>query len=218
MYIPKNKIQAGLVTRGNEFKIQGTNVPYIGEYYEIYNGDCYSGTGPDDPSSRKLTKLTSATLMEKPLDVVIKKTYNGPIPPTPSQQVRVKESTTFVGKEVAYFQKANNDATVKKGIEFYMPQPTAADYTLGEIQRYFLKKVNEVKYWEVSKETYEDIKSKNTGYQWFYYTPFSFAWQISGDKTQVEQTNIKVVAYYTQKHFLENFDKFLKFDYLKFYK
>ena len=37
MYIPKNRITTNLYTRGEEYKIAATGVPYTGYYWEMYN-------------------------------------------------------------------------------------------------------------------------------------------------------------------------------------
>ena len=54
MYIPKNRIITDLFTRGEEYKIASTGVPYSGSYWEMYNGTIFTGKNPNDKPSEQL--------------------------------------------------------------------------------------------------------------------------------------------------------------------
>ena len=98
------------------------------------------------------------------------------------------------------------------------PQPTQNDYNVGEFVRYFCKKANELKYLEISKDNYFDLVNRNPQYDYALYLPFYIHWQLTGNKEQVYNTNKNMVQLTMQRQNLYQFDKFLKEDYLKFYK
>ena len=91
----------------------------------------------------------------------------------------------------------------------YTPQPTEGDYQTGEITRFFAKKRNENIYYEVQ----DNGVSSNP----MYFT-FSLQWVISGEESYVKNTNQKMVELYMRQLPIPSFNKFLKDDYLKFWK
>ena len=58
--------------------------------------------------------------------------------------------------------------------------PTANDYQKGYYRRYFSKKVNETKYLEIDKNTYDDISNKKGTYDYNLYSVGSLVWTIKG--------------------------------------
>jgi hypothetical protein len=53
-YIPKNKIQAGLYTKGGEYSLVSNRQPYSGYYYKLATGKAFSGKNINDPNSKEL--------------------------------------------------------------------------------------------------------------------------------------------------------------------
>ena len=47
-YYPKSQIKTNLYTNGEELILSNTNEDYIGYYYEISNGDKFTGKYPND--------------------------------------------------------------------------------------------------------------------------------------------------------------------------
>ena len=65
MYIPKNRITTNLYTRGEEYKIAATGVPYTGYYWEMYNGTIFTGKNPNDKPSEQLIIIEDTSKAEK---------------------------------------------------------------------------------------------------------------------------------------------------------
>jgi hypothetical protein len=98
------------------------------------------------------------------------------------------------------------------------PIPDSNDYKVGEYQRYFVKKTNQNSYLEVDKQQFDSILSKDPKFFWEQYLVFPLPWSITGIESQVYQTNRNIVQKRILNLKLFGFDKFLKEDYLKFYK
>ena len=47
-YYPKSQIKTNLYTNGNEYQLSTTQIEYIGYYYELSNGDIFTGKTPED--------------------------------------------------------------------------------------------------------------------------------------------------------------------------
>jgi hypothetical protein len=52
---------------------------------------------------------------------------------------------------------------------------------------------------------------------WQLYTPINLAWQISGNKEKVANTNKNMISLAMQRQKLYRFDEYLKFDYTKYF-
>ena len=63
MYLPKSKYSKPIYTRGDELTVMSTGKPYVGWYFEIYNGKVYKGKDPDSAGA-ELKKISSG--VEKP--------------------------------------------------------------------------------------------------------------------------------------------------------
>ena len=152
MYIPKNKILPNLYTGGNEYQVISTQNPYKGYYHKLYNGKLFTGkTTNDEPieeielislpkESTQTSKIPSqvAIFLYDPDPTIDKSEYNGG---------EVINYTLLKGQSIIDVKRGNLPTP------FY-PQPTEDDYKLGEFQRYFCVKSNELKYTEVNKEQY----------------------------------------------------------------
>ena len=77
---------------------------------------------------------------------------------------------------------------------------------------------NEVSYLELDENQYTAITQKDPRFFWEQYFGFSIPWSITGDQQQVYRTNLNIVRRRMQNLQLPNFDKYLREDYLKFYK
>ena len=56
-YIPQNKIQTNLYTKGNEFIYLNTQNYYIGYYHKLYNGKYFTGATPNFSDKREIIAL-----------------------------------------------------------------------------------------------------------------------------------------------------------------
>ena len=216
MYIPKNKILPNLYTGGDEYQIISSQKPYKGYYHKLYNGKLFTGKTPNDgfieeielislpEENKKENKISSqvAIFLYDSDPIINKSQYNGG---------DVINYTLLKGESIINVQRGNLPSP-------YYPQPTEADYKLGEFQRYFCVKANELKYTEVTKEQYEKFKNKDQSVAWQYYIAFTLPWDISGEKEQVYKTNRNIVLITEQNIKRRGLQEFLRKNYLKFYK
>jgi hypothetical protein len=200
MYYPQSQIKTNLYTNGGEFALTTTKQEYVGYYWTTSSGKTYTGKTPNDINIVELTSLSKTSL------------------PINAQST---DNTVFYNLDQTnstYNNIKNIDTKTLFIPTYYLPTPTPQDYQTGEFQRYFVKKINELIYTEVSEDTYNKINSHDSTYLWQYYTPFILPWFISGDKLIVAQTNNKIVEVTMQRLKLYKFNEYLGKDYIKFYK
>ena len=201
-YYPKNRIITNLYTNGGEFNIKSNSLPYEGYYYKLYNGEFYSGKTPNDGTPQPLVPT---------VDNISPNELN------PRYNVLTTTPTNEVLDYLTVIPKLPTD---KKLPLTYYPNPTPKDYELGEITRYFVKKINEPLFIEVSSSDYEKIISKDPQYLWEIYLAESLPWSISGNKNTVISTNrnltelleyrSKWVGFIKYITLIGGFDKFYK--------
>ena len=202
-YYPKSQITTNLYTNGGEFTRIDNNEIYRGYYWKNSSNKYYSGKTPNDTPSIELIESPKPKQL-KPTDV----TYTeGPAELNPSPEWLV------------------NYRGLTKSSPGKLPQksqtiPTNNDYELGEFQRYFTKKRNQNSYFEISKEDYTLLQTKNNKIQYQLYLPIILSWVISGDKNEVYNTNKNIVKLtekrlklpgFTQ-YFKDNFTQYRRFD------
>ena len=199
-YYPKNRIITNLYTNGNEYAIESTGQVYKGHYHKLYTGELFTGKTPEDKPVEKLINL----------------------PNIPGELHSDVNFTPIYTSEVAYgnleYLNVINSSLAPKNIPYpIVPQPTSQDYQIGEFRRYFAKKINEAKFIEINKDTYDNLNSQNSSWLWELYQVFFIPWSISGDKQTVAKTNQNIVMLTMQRLNLYGFDKFLKNNYTKFW-
>jgi hypothetical protein len=96
----------------------------------------------------------------------------------------------------------------------YYPQPSKVDYDQGYVTRYFIRKSNNVdaKIIEIDVKQWNLIGSRIDP---FLYLKTSLPWKLTGNESDVEQTNFKVVRKYNEE--LPGLQKYLR-NYLELYK
>ena len=170
-YYPKNRIETNLYTRGREFSVTITGEEYIGYYYKLYNGTFFTGKTPNDTPTQELIPLVSQPIEESPIIVTLNQ----------SEDKNLEK----------YVSLLKNTPEDKKLPIPYYPKPTKENYELGEIQRYFAKKINEAIFIEIGQKDFNNLIEENNAYLWQYYVTFSIPWEISGRKNEVENINKK---------------------------
>ena len=217
MYIPKNKILPNLYTNGNEFQIKASSQNYIGYYHRLYNGKLFTGRNPNDGEQEELISSVPEVVEQSnpsiiPTQIAL---FKGDADPTINKE-------EWNARDVAFYTllKGESIDKVRRGglPSPYYPQPTEADYKLGEFQRYFCVKTNELKYTEVTKEQYGKFIKKDSNVSWQYYIAFTLPWDISGEKDKVYKTNRNIVLITEQNIKRRGLQEFLRKNYLKFYK
>ena len=197
-YFPKSSTINNLYSNGELFNSK-TRDPYVGYYYETYNGKYFAGRNPNELNTQiELIVITS------------------------------EESDLFQIQDLRFSTLDNINYSILKGesqqleklqpLPNFVPFPTPQNYQIGEFQRYFAKKTNEEKYTEISLTTFNDLKTQNPKYLFSQYIQFSLPWRLTGEKEQVARTNKNIIELTERQNSLLFLGRFLKFNYLQFYK
>ena len=112
--------------------------------------------------------------------------------PNSSKKLTLFEDTSTVQYQ---FKKINSDIKTKyENIPYYIPTPTTDDYKKGKINRYFLKKINEFKVFEVSEEVFDKHGAETVDPN--LYTSLKIEWYISGVAKSTAKDGIYVIGTY----------------------
>jgi hypothetical protein len=218
MYYPLSQIQSNLYTNGQEYIVKSNNNNYVGFYWKSSAGKLFTGRTPQDPPNLELIPYTSNRSQETPtiapLVLEVALAYDAPY---------IGEDPDLYNEtEILNYLKLKNISTTLPPITIiptYSPTiPTQQDYQIGEFRRYFCKKINEIIYIEINKDIYDKLISKDSTVTFQYYQPFNIPWQLTGNKEQVFTTNRNIVALTIKNQKLPQFDKYLKKDYIKYYR
>jgi len=196
MYYPKSQIKTDLYTNGGQYALSTSNQDYKGYYYEISNGEKYTGRNPQDGPNILLTEPLS----------INNPTISNTTTQTPTQQIiyTVNESVSI--------------SLPNRTIPQFNPTiPTDSDKSLGVFSRYFCKKTNELIYLEINKQTYDQLNNKNPNIAWDLYIPQLVLWQIKGDQEQTYLANKNNVSLLEQKQKWYGFSQYFKEDFSKYY-
>jgi hypothetical protein len=212
-YFPKSQIKPNLYTNGDEFSISSTRQPYKGFYYEISSGQKYTGKTPGDGLNQLLISISpfepgniDGDTENKNQILILNQLYEN-FPDTPDSNIIYSNS------------RNQNSSSTRSLPSPSITLPTPQDYENGKMVRYFAKKTNELRYLEISKQTYTDLNSRSSNIAWDLYEPVQIQWIISGfEKQQVNDYNTIIVRDIERKKKWNGFSKFLKEDYTKYYK
>ena len=197
-YIPKSKIKTGLFTNGGEYLLGGRN--YVGPYYVLYTGKAYSGLSQFDTSTQLLEKYTEASPMN-----VNTVTRQGIVLPF--------ERTVEGDIYAAITPKDNSELLAPTQ---YYPKPTEDEKSIGEMTRYFLKRVNDSRILEVNLDMYNSIVNQDSRYAWPLWKPVKLQWLIKGTEVEVGSVNRKTVYYIEQKEQVKGLAQLLRFNFTEF--
>lgn len=180
-YYPSFRIKKNQVSQGGQFTLNGQ--PYLGKYYETFDGDCYTGSDPITGKSELLTKV---------LDYQASKLLND------------SNLTQKVKRQLA---KQSNISTqlATEPIPFY-PMPSDADYKKGFINRYFTKKINSKGYIiEINEEQYNSIVNGTALFDVSFYQVVSLIWKITGtlNTVRVSQYDTRIGIIDSNKRLVE---------------
>lgn len=192
-FYPPSQIKTNLHTNGGEFILSTTKQEYKGYYYKISNGKNYTGISPND----------TPNILLEPIVNLIESTN------TPNL-ISVTDDSIY-----SQLRKTPGNRYIP---QYSLTTPTITDYQLGLFSRYFCKKTNELKYIEISKETYNQLNSKNPQIAWDLYTPISTLWYITGDKEKVTKTNYSLIYYLETTSKLPGFTQYFQGDFSKYFK
>jgi len=201
MYYPKSQIKTNLYTNGNEYVFIDNGDIYQGFYYKTSTGEYFTGRTPDDRPNIQIIPLIQPT----------ERTVNNV-----SFRYKVDQTSDLA---LTYEGGSQADSTSIQIVPSYIaPTPTQQDYQIGEFRRYFCKKGNEILYLEIDKTTYDKLIVKDIQYLYSLYEPFNLPWKLTGTQEEVEKVNRNIVELTSKRLQLPQFGRYLKDDYLKYYK
>ena len=199
-YYPKSQIKTNLRSSG-EYNFVSNNKPYIGPYYELSNGETYTGATPDNGKGEKIYLSSDTVILDgtatgvdtvglpQKSEIVITPPQNAPFPTPPSRFLPTPNLTI----------------------------PTQKDYNLGEFQRYFAKKTNQNIYLEINKETCDKLKNSDPNIAFDLYIAISLSWDLSGEQDQTYLINKNTVTLIEDRKNWYGFTQWFKDDFLKYY-
>lgn len=192
MYFPKSQIKSNLYTNGDEYIISSTKEYYKGYYYEVSNGNKYTGKTPEDNTNQLLIQPYTST--------------SNNTPPPPDSAIF---TVTLYPSHTALISRSLPSISITP--------PTVPDQQLGIFNRYFCKKNNELMYMEISKETYTQLRLHDPKIAWDLYSGQLLLWQIKGTKEQVYKANKSNVNIIETQQKWHGFSQYFKDKYLKYY-
>jgi hypothetical protein len=197
LYYPKSQIKPNLYTNGNEYVFSTTKEEYKGYYYEVSNGQKYTGKNPQDGSNILLSLLDPLTLQIENL---------------------TKQNLTYIEVQDNISEGVYTFISPLRVIPQFNPTlPTTQDQQNGQFTRYFCKRNNDTQYLEISKETHDQLKSRNPQIAWDLFTPVSLIWQIVGNKEQVYNSNRASTIAIEQNLKWYGFSQYFQDKFLKYY-
>jgi hypothetical protein len=224
MYYPKSQIKTNLNTKGGFLRYVLSKQEYKGYYFETSTGAYYSGKTPQDPpvlelelipnNSVEYTRLTNQISVNPAKgDPVIDEAYASDKSDLTNDQI------SFFILPSSYISSTKIDTTVSPLFpKQTYPIPTDNDYKLGEFQRYFLKKGNEIKFLEISLEDYRKYVNRDKDVMFELYTPIQINWILTGEEKQVYQVNQSIVARAEREQNLPGFTQYFRGKFTQFYK
>lgn len=194
-YLPKSQIKPNLYTKGEEYYLN--NQSYKGYYYLTSTNKAFTGK------------------------------YPGDLPNTPLQPQKPEQTSDFVDS----ISNTKSSFWVYEGTGYNKPQPTPAnlptstfptpksnDYKLGEFERYFVSKINEIKFIEINQFTYNQYLNQDPNVSYQLYSPLKISWELTGNKEKVYEVNLKTVQRTEQNLQLRGFVQYFKGRFTQFYK
>lgn len=191
-YYPKSQIKTNLYTNGGEYMSAATKVEYIGFYYQVSTGKKFIGKVPNSYNSSLLIPLASPETSGIPptkTEIIYKPNYDG-------GETYLSPDGLIINEDYNELTKSKNIANSRFAPTPYYSQPTAETSPLGEYQRYFAKKNNELIYIEISKETYDQFINKDPKVAFELYGCISFPWNTINTTPDEDyfQTNQNIVS------------------------
>jgi hypothetical protein len=194
MYYPKSQVKINLFTKGSQLREISSQKEYIGYYWKTSKGEYFSGRNPSDGTPVSLELIPE----------VGKNSFNA---------ITLSEDNNLYNN-----LKGINISQILIVPSYQKPIPTQQDYEIGNFIRYFVKKVNENIYTEISKNTFDKLRNNDPNYASFLYKVFNIVWVIKGDKDLVSQTNEKIVSTTERNLRIVGLKSYLNNNYLEFYK
>ena len=204
IYYPPNQIRPNLLANTGEFVFASNTLPFSGSYHQLSNGRYYTGALHSNDSV-EIIPISSIT---QPSSISNDPRVNATL-------VVVDDTNTT---NSVYSRLTNQDTLVKEAPTNLQNLPTEQDYQIGEFTRYFAKKINQDSYLEFTKDLYDRLISKDPSIYYEQYIAFKMPWRLTGNKEQTYKVNRNLTVLVSQQFQLPRFGRYLKDDYLKYYK
>lgn len=205
-YYPQSQVKTNQQTNGSEYTLDGEG--YAGPYFINSKGQAFTGLNPQSGNIRLLKKILPSQTE------------------SPGAQLQVNVSplkqNSYFEVDYPYFAATGRNynevakAPVKPIQEITFP--TKQDYEIGELQRYFLKKSNEVQFIEVSQKQQDLYSNNSQKVQWQLYIPITISWVLEGNLKDVYNTNKNIVKLSETRNKAYGFVKYFNGRFAKFHK
>lgn len=194
-YYPKSQITPNLYTGGGEYIFRLTKKDYKGYYYKISSGKTFTGKTPEEGLNAEIILPSTDQVNQK---------ASPTNPGTPIRRVSVQmysqaSKQPYQDFETGNYKRIDSNYTFRYLPVFYNSSDyprTQKELNVGEYQRYFTKKNNELVYLEIDKQTYDDFQNPNSEAATDLYSVVSLPWRIdslpNSDLTS-EEINKKAV-------------------------
>jgi hypothetical protein len=204
IYYPPNQIKPNLFANSDEFVFASDTLPFSGSYHQLSNGRYYTGALHSNDSQEivPIISLTQATAI--------------PTTNKTNATLVIVDDTSIENN--TYTRLTNQSQLVKEAPTNLQNPPTQQDYQTGEFTRYFAKTINQDTYIEFTKDLYDRLISKDPSIYYEQYVAFKLPWRLIGNKEQVFRINRNITVLTSQQFNLSKFGRYLKDDYLKYYK
>lgn len=202
LYFPQSQVTLNLYTKGGEYINSVTGEDYKGFYFKTSSNQYYTGKTPQDKPNTLLIPSVSLT-----------SEVNEEFTPEGLLQQNNK-SYWVIGNPNYRFNQ-----TINPNLPLYShPKPTEQDYKIGEFERYFVSKTNEIKYVEVDKFTYNQYLNRDPNVAYQLFIPVRLSWVLTGKREEAYKVNIRTVERTQFRLGLQGFVQYFKGRFTQFYR
>ena len=197
MYYPKSQITTNLFTLGDEYVYVGTTQIYSGSYFKTSDGSAFTGKNPNNKPNNPI-ELSSINLNDfQPFNTELEEFPN---------------SYDIINDDYYWAKGINqNEVTpIPKPPIQTTPFPSPNEYRIGEIQRYFTSKINEIKYTEINETQYTSFINNEPTVLSSLYIAFQLPWVITGNRPNAYNVNMKTVNRVQKNFKLQGFKSYFK--------
>ena len=197
MYYPKSQITTNLFTLGDEYVYVGTTQIYSGSYFKTSDGNTFTGKNPNNKPNNPI-ELSSINLNDfQPFNTELEEFPN---------------SYDIINDDYYWAKGINqNEVTpIPKPPIQITPLPSPNEYSIGEIQRYFTSKINEIKYTEINETQYTSFINNESTVLSSLYIAFQLPWVITGNRSNAYNINLKTVNRVQKNFKLQGFKSYFK--------
>lgn len=157
MYLPSFKYKGNLYTPGDEYSIEGSDLPYTGNYFITVTGGIFTGNKPGDGSNSKLVQY--------------KKPVGG------ANSIKIERYDLIRQRNVEVQLRDTLPVPI------YYPKPISSDYTKGIIKRYFAIDKTTGQILEISSKVYASMKAQKPEYYFPKYELKTLKWSLRNRST-----------------------------------